>query len=93
MASEQLLAELLAEFKAFKQEVMLEIGEMKMEIGEMNVTTNQTHVLVNSRMSKFLETVQRLAEASEEVAVNKAEKRGAQRERKREAGEGSPPES
>jgi hypothetical protein len=50
---------------------------------EMMVTINQTHVLVNSRMSKLIETMTQLAEAQEQVESDKAEKRGIAKERAR----------
>ncbi len=61
---------------ADEQELLERLNEIARLMAEMLVTVNQTHVLVNSRMSKFLETVQRLAEAQEQVESDKAEKRG-----------------
>jgi SMC interacting uncharacterized protein involved in chromosome segregation len=59
------------------------LDRMTQQMAEMMVTINQTHVLVNSRMSKLIETMTQLAEAQEQVESDKAEKRGAANERKR----------
>ena len=63
------VTDLLARFEAFELRIM-------QQIEEMTVTINQTHVLVNSRMSRLIETMTQLAEAQEQVESDKAEKRG-----------------
>jgi hypothetical protein len=69
MSDNDLVTNLLARFEAFELRIM-------QQIEEMTVTINQTHVLVNSRMTRLIETMHQLAEAQEQVESDKAEKRG-----------------
>jgi hypothetical protein len=62
-------------------------SERDQQIADLAAALKETHKLVNSRMTRMLELANQLAEAEEEVAVNKAEKRGGDRERSRAAHE------
>ena len=57
--------------------------EFEQKIEEMAVTIDQTYTLVNGRMTALISLTRQLAEAQEQVAVDKAEKRGSAQERKR----------
>ena len=80
MTSEDPIAALAAQFDMFQR-------KLNQQIEELTVTVNQTHTLVNSRMSRQLDTMRKLAEAQERVASMLAEKRGIKigREQAREA--------